>query len=186
MEKTNLTNHFIIAMPDLNDINFDRSVTYICEHDDNGSFGLIINKETDLSIADVIEQMEIPVSYDNSIVEHVFIGGPVHPGRGFILHDPVGNWSSSLQVNKNIALTTSKDILEAIASDTGPEQRMLALGYAGWGPGQLEQELAANAWLSCPADEQILFHTPSEQRWQAAADILGVDINLLSHDAGHA
>jgi len=187
MESPNLTDHFIIAMPDLDDQNFDHSVTYICEHDANGCFGIVINKETDLTVKEVFEQMEIPVSSDNTAQQdNVYLGGPVHPGRGFILHNPVGEWVSSLKVNDNIALTTSKDILEAIANDAGPERSMLALGYAGWGPGQLEKELAANSWLSCPAEEQIIFNTPVEKRWQAAADLLGVDLNLLSHDSGHA
>ena len=187
MQQTNLTNHFIIAMPDLNDLNFDRSVTYICEHDENGCFGIVINKETDLKVKEIIEQMDIPVDDSNEANnKNVFLGGPVHPGRGFILHSPAGEWGSSLKVNDNIALTTSKDILEAIARDEGPEQSIVALGYAGWGPGQLEAELAANSWLSCPAEEQIIFKTPSAERWQAAADLLGVDLNLLSHDAGHA
>lgn len=186
MDNTRLTDHFIIAMPDLNDPNFDRSVTYICEHDDNGSFGIVINKETDLTIKDVIEQMDIPVTDGGHQADPVYAGGPVHLSRGFILHQPPGNWTSSLNINDRVALTTSKDILEAIANNTGPEQCIVALGYAGWGPGQLEQEMAANAWLSCPANEQILFHTPCEQRWQAAADILGIDLSLISHDSGHA
>ena len=187
MQQTNLTDHFIIAMPDLNDMNFDRSVTYICEHDENGSFGIVINKATDLTVKEVIAQMDIPVAESNTTQsDTVFLGGPVQPGRGFILHNPAGNWLSSLPVNANITLTTSKDILQAIANNHGPKHSMVALGYAGWGPGQLEKELAANSWLSCPADEQIIFHTPSEQRWQAAAALLGVDLSLLSHDSGHA
>lgn len=185
MQATNLTNHFIIAMPDLNDLNFDRSVTYICEHDENGSFGIVINKETDIRVDDIIKQMNIPVSGSRGD-RHVYLGGPVQPGQGFILHSPAGDWSASIKVNDRIALTSSRDILEAIARDEGPEQNIVALGYAGWGPGQLEAELAANSWLSCPAEEQIIFHTPSTERWQAAAALLGVDLNLISHDAGHA
>lgn len=185
MQSTDLTNQFIIAMPSLNDLNFDHSVTYICEHDENGSFGIIINKETDLPVSEVITQMQIPVS-ETSLKDNIFLGGPVQPERGFILHSPIGKWNSSLQVNDKIALTTSKDILEAIANDDGPEHCMVALGYAGWGPGQLEKELAANSWLSCPADQQIIFDTPSDKRWQAAADILGVNLSLLSQDSGHA
>lgn len=187
MQPSNLTNHFIIAMPDLNDFNFDRSVTYICEHDENGCFGIIINKETDLKVREIIEQMDIPVNVDTVTSEqHVFLGGPVHPGRGFVLHSPAGNWQSSLKVNDQLALTTSKDILQAIANDEGPAHSIVALGYAGWGPGQLEAEMAANSWLSCPAEDQIIFHTPPAKRWQAAADLIGIDLNLLSHDAGHA
>ena len=186
MPTTDLTDHFIIAMPGLEDANFDHSVTYICEHDDSGSFGLIINKETELKVGEVMQQMQIDSDDNSKLDEPIFIGGPVQPDRGFILHSPTGDWNSSLQVNDKIALTTSKDILEAIASSQGPEHSMVALGYAGWGPGQLEAEMAANSWLSCPADEQIIFHTPCSDRWQAAADILGVDLSLLTNDPGHA
>lgn len=186
MQGTDLTDHFIIAMPGLQDANFDHSVTYICEHDDNGSFGLIINKQTELKVDDVISHMHIEGEGAQQRDELVYRGGPVQPERGFILHSPTGEWNSSLKVNDRIALTTSQDILEAIARDEGPEHSMVALGYAGWGPGQLEREMAENSWLSCPADDQIIFHTPAEKRWQAAADILGVDLGLLSSDAGHA
>jgi putative transcriptional regulator len=110
----------------------------------------------------------------------------VQSNRGFILHRPTGNWDSSLIVTDTVALTTSRDILEAIAEDRGPDDNIIALGYAGWGPGQLEQEMAANTWLSCPAEQQIIFETPVEKRWQAAADLIGVDLQLLSNDAGHA
>jgi len=116
----------------------------------------------------------------------VFTGGPVQINRGFILHRPTGNWDSSLIVNDTVALTTSRDILEAIADHKGPDDTIIALGYAGWGPGQLEQEMAANTWLSCQAEQQIIFNTPIEDRWQAAADLIGVDIQLMSNDAGHA
>jgi putative transcriptional regulator len=186
MHTTDLTDHFIIAMPGLEDINFDHSVTYICEHDDNGSFGIIINKQTELKVSEVLEQMKIDNSGQQDTSQPVYLGGPVQPERGFILHSPTGDWNSSLQVNEHIALTTSRDILEAIALNAGPEHSIVALGYAGWGPGQLEKEMAANSWLSCKADEQIIFHTASDERWQAAADILGVDLSLLSNDAGHA
>ena len=113
-------------------------------------------------------------------------GGPVEQGRGFILHRPAGNWASSLKVNDNIALTTSQDILRAIAHNEGPQDCIVALGYAGWAAGQLEDEMAANTWLSCPAEEQIIFDTPVEQRWKAAARLIGIDLSLLSSDAGHA
>jgi len=186
MEATNLTNHFIIAMPGLNDINFDQTVTYICEHDENGTFGIVINVQTDITFDEVITQMNIDIDPDEKPDNHIFLGGPVQQGRGFILHRPPGSWDSSLCVNNNIALTTSRDILEAIAHNNGPDDALIALGYAGWGPGQLETELAANTWLSCPADEQIIFDTPVEKRWHAAAKLLGVDLQLLSSDSGHA
>lgn len=186
MNGNRLTNHFIIAMPGLMDENFNQAVTYICEHDDNGTFGIIINRESEITLDDVMQQMKIPYHPDTSKNEPVFTGGPVQVNRGFILHRPAGNWDSSLIVNDSVALTTSRDILEAIASNKGPNDTIIALGYAGWGPGQLEQEMAANTWLSCPAQEQIIFNTPVEDRWQAAADLIGIDIQLISNDAGHA
>lgn len=184
MSTESLANHFIIAMPDLMDENFNRTVTYICEHDENGTFGIIINRKSDITFTDILEHMEIRVDVGAS--KPVYIGGPVQTNRGFILHRPAGNWSSSLVVTPNIALTTSRDILEAMAKNEGPDDALIALGYAGWGPGQLEQELAENAWLSCPADEQIIFDTPQPRRWQEAARRMGVDLALLSHETGHA
>jgi putative transcriptional regulator len=182
----NLTGHFLIAMPSLNDSFFNQAVTYICEHDEAGSFGLIINQQTDIDLKQVIEEMKIEGVKDYKKDQAIFIGGPVDQGRGFILHRPTGNWSSSLIVNDNVALTTSKDILQAIANNEGPEDCIVALGYAGWAAGQLEQEMADNTWLSCPADEQIIFNTPVEERWKAAAKLIGVDLSLMSNDAGHA
>ena len=186
MTDNRLTNHFIIAMPGLADENFNQAVTYICEHDENGTFGIIINRESEITLDDVMHQMNIPYQADKSRHESVFTGGPVQANRGFILHSPTGSWDSSLIINESVALTTSRDILEAIADDKGPHDNIIALGYAGWGPGQLEQEMAANTWLSCPAEQQIIFHTPIKDRWQAAADLIGVDLNLMSNDAGHA
>ena len=186
MNTTNLTNHFIIAMPNLMDDNFNHSVTYICEHNENGSFGITINRKADITLDEVILQMEIEANSAMPHDEHIYHGGPVQEGRGFVLHSPTGKWSSSLIINDKLALTTSRDIIEAIAHSEGPEQSIIALGYAGWSPGQLEQEIANNTWLNCPADDQIIFNTPTEKRWQAAADLIGVDLQLLSGDAGHA
>lgn len=186
MDTTRLSDHFIIAMPDLLDPNFDHTVTYICEHDENGSFGIVINRETDISLAEVMQQMQIRPGDAGKHSRSVFHGGPVQQGRGFVLHRPLGQWSSTLAINPHVALTSSRDIIEAIANNEGPEDAIIALGYAGWAPGQLEQELAANTWLSCPANEQIIFEVPIADRWQAAADIIGVNLQLLSHDAGHA
>ena len=182
----NLTGHFLIAMPSLNDSFFNQAVTYICEHDENGSFGLIINQETEIHLKQVLKEMKIEGADTDNEGQAIFIGGPVDQGRGFILHRPVGNWSSSLAVKNGVALTTSKDILQAIANNEGPEECIVTLGYAGWAAGQLEQEMASNTWLSCPADEQIIFNTPVEERWKAAAKLIGVDLSLLSHDTGHA
>ncbi len=186
MTDNRLTDHFIIAMPGLMDDNFNQAVTYICEHDENGTFGIIINRESEVTLDDVMQQMKIPYHAGNAGNESVFTGGPVQANRGFILHRPTGNWDSSLIVNDTVALTTSRDILEAIADNKGPDDNIIALGYAGWGPGQLEQEMAANTWLSCPAEQQIIFDTPVEERWQAAAKLIGVDVQLMSNDAGHA
>ena len=186
MSETRLTDHFIIAMPGLMDENFNQAVTYICEHDENGTFGIIINRESEITLDDIMQQMNIPFDADKPRPAAVFTGGPVQANRGFILHRPPGNWDSSLIINDSVALTTSRDILEAIADDKGPQDNIIALGYAGWGPGQLEKEMAANTWLSCPADEQIIFDTPIKDRWQAAADLIGVDLKLMSSDTGHA
>ena len=182
----NLTGHFLIAMPSLNDGFFNQAVTYICEHDENGSFGIIINQQTGITLSQIAKEMAIKTENNYNDKQLVFIGGPVDQGRGFILHRPIGNWKSSLKVNDSIALTTSKDILQAIINNEGPEDNIVALGYAGWAAGQLDNEIASNTWLSCPADEQIIFNTPVEERWKTAAKLIGVDLSLLSSDAGHA
>lgn len=182
----NLTGHFLIAMPSLNDGFFNQAVTYVCEHDENGSFGIIINQQTGITLKQIAKEMAIETENNYNDKQLVFIGGPVDQGRGFILHRPVGNWQSSLKVNNNIAITTSKDILQAIINNEGPEDNIVALGYAGWAAGQLDNEMASNTWLSCPADEQIIFNTPVEERWKTAAKLIGVDLSLLSNDAGHA
>ncbi|NOR43635.1 MAG: YqgE/AlgH family protein [Gammaproteobacteria bacterium] len=180
------TGHFLIAMPSLEDGFFNHAVTYICEHDESGSFGIIINQETELTLKHIVKEMHIGAEGNYNADQPIFIGGPVDQGRGFILHRPTGNWQSTLKVNEHIALTTSKDILEAIVNNEGPKNSIVALGYAGWTAGQLDNEIAANTWLSCPADEQIIFDTPPEQRWKAAAKLIGVDLSLLSNDTGHA
>jgi len=182
----NLTGHFLIAMPSLNDGFFNHAVTYICEHDETGSFGIIINQETGITIKQIAKEMKIKTDDNYNKDQSVFIGGPVDQGRGFILHRPTGHWQSSLKVKNNVALTTSKDILQAIVNNKGPDDCIVALGYAGWAAGQLDSEMAANTWLSCPADEQIIFNTPTEERWKAAANLIGVDLSLLSSDTGHA
>jgi putative transcriptional regulator len=184
--ETNLTNHFLIAMPRLEDPNFFHTVTYICEHTSDGAMGIVINRPMELHLADIFEQLEIQVSTLQIAEQAVYLGGPVQSDRGFVLHDSSTAWSSTLRINSEISVTTSLDILEAIAADKGPGKSLVALGYAGWGAGQLENELAQNAWLSGPAKSDIIFNCPSQERWQAAADLLGVDLNLLSGDPGHA
>ena len=181
-----LTGHFLIAMPSLNDGFFNQAVTYICEHDENGSFGIIINQQTGITLKQIAKEMAIETENNYHDKQQVFIGGPVDQGRGFILHQPTGNWQSSLKVSNNVALTTSKDILQAIIKNEGPEDNIVALGYAGWAAGQLDSEMAGNTWLSCPADEQIIFKTPVAERWKAAAKLIGIDLSLLSSDTGHA
>jgi len=183
---SNLTNHFLIAMPGLQDSNFFHTVTYICEHNDDGAMGIVLNRPTDLHLNDIVAQMDIPPGEPATGEQTIYLGGPVQTDRGFVLHTPARRWDSTLQINPEISVTTSRDILQAIVGGEGPEKSLVALGYAGWGPGQLEQELSANAWLSGPADRTIIFDLEPEQRWEAAAQLLGVDLNLLSGEAGHA
>ncbi|WP_127474700.1 YqgE/AlgH family protein [Sulfurivermis fontis] len=185
-ETASLRNHFLIAMPQLADPNFSHTVTYICEHNAEGSLGIVINRPLEITLGDVLQHMQIAPDARVDTAAPVFSGGPVQPERGFVLHRPVGAWTSSLPVTADIALTTSRDIMAAIGQGTGPQQFLLALGYAGWGAGQLEQEIAQNAWLSGPADPAILFELPVEERWGAAAALIGVDLTLLSSEAGHA
>ncbi|MDH5784275.1 MAG: YqgE/AlgH family protein [Chromatiales bacterium] len=183
---TSFRDHFLIAMPALSDPNFDHSVTYICEHNEEGAMGVIINRQMAITMAEVLEQMEIEASSSVDTTVNIHDGGPVHQEHGFVLHSPVGAWEASLQVSDEIALTTSRDILATIAHGEGPKQFLIALGYAGWGPGQLEQEMAENAWLSGPSSSRILFELPLEERWSAAAALLGIDLNLLSSEIGHS
>ncbi|MDZ7735112.1 MAG: YqgE/AlgH family protein [Gammaproteobacteria bacterium] len=186
MQTTNLTSHFLIAMPALADPNFQHTVTFICAHNEEGAMGIVINRQLDFILDEVLSQMELQPLNDTIGNTHVYQGGPVQTDRGFILHTPEKTWESSIQISDGICVTTSRDILEAIASGEGPQSSLVALGYAGWGAGQLEREIVDNAWLSGPADTDIIFNTPCEQRWQSAAHLLGVDIQILSSDIGHA
>jgi putative transcriptional regulator len=181
-----LTNQFLIAMPALADPNFHGTVTYICEHNDQGAMGIVINRPLSLTLGEVLKQMHIPTEEDTIGRQVVFMGGPVQTDRGFVLHNPVGEWDSMLRINDELGITTSKDILEDIATGMGPKRMLVALGYAGWGAGQLEQELAENVWLCGPADTRIIFDTPWQQRWEAAAAVMGVDLNQISNQIGHA
>lgn len=181
-----LTNHFLIAMLALADPNFSRTVTFVCEHNEDGALGIVINRPTELRLAELLDHLEIDEIAAQVAERPVFLGGPVQRERGFVLHPPGGDWDSSLQISEEIALTTSRDVLAAIARVEGPQEYLIALGYAGWGPGQLEAELAENAWLSGPADARVIFDRPSSERWQAAASLLGVDLALLASGAGHA
>ena len=185
--ETNLTNHFLIAMPQLADPNFFRTVTYICGHNDEGAMGIVINRPLlDIDLGEIFNHLDIEAVNAEIGRQNVFIGGPLEPQHGFVLHSPNKNWKSTLFISDKVALTTSSDILSDIAHAQGPERSLVALGYAGWGAGQLEQELADNAWLNAPANADIIFDLAVEQRWPAAAALLGIDLNNLSDDIGHA
>ncbi|MGE0082170.1 MAG: YqgE/AlgH family protein [Thiohalomonadaceae bacterium] len=185
-ETKSLANHFLIAMPSLQDPNFSQTVTYVCEHSAAGAMGIVINRPLRLTVGEVLEHMQITPGEHVDVEHDVLMGGPVQGEHGFVLHTPPGKWSSSVRITDRIAVTTSRDILAAIAEGRGPERYLLALGYAGWGAGQLEREMAENAWLSGPADPRILFELPLEERWRAAAALIGIDLNLLSTEVGHA
>lgn len=190
MKQICLTDHFLIAMPSLEDTHFSRTVTYICQHNAEGAMGLIINMPLEITLHDLfsnmeqVEKMDIIPASSNDI--RIMAGGPVQQERGFVLHTPEREWSSTLVISSETALTTSRDILLDIATGNGPQHASIMLGYAGWGAGQLEAEMRQNAWLSVPANAEILYTTPSEDKWQAAAALIGIDLNLLSPGAGHA
>lgn len=182
---TYLSNQFLIAMPNLTDPGFFHTVTYLCQHNEDGALGIVINRQIDMKLGDIFKQMHITATYPVAADAPVFSGGPVQQERGFVIHSPCGPWDSSIAISDDIALTTSRDILEAIAVGEGPKQYLVALGYAGWGEGQLEREIVNNAWLNTPCGNDILFNTPVNQRWQAAAHQIGIDINQLTAPAGH-
>lgn len=186
MENVNLTHHFLIAMPNMADPYFSKSLTYICEHNEQGALGLVLTRAVDLTLSALLEQIEIPIASPEIGATQVHFGGPVQTDRGFVLHSPAGEWQSTLRVNDEIALTTSKDILEAVARGEGPDKIFITLGYAGWAPGQLEHEMSLNAWLSVPADPSLIFDLPLDARFDAAMHLLGIDAINLSDDAGHA
>ena len=181
-----LTNQFLIAMPSLDDPNFSRTVTYVCAHNEGGAMGIVINRPLELDLGEVFRQLELTPA-DPELNEHiVYQGGPVHRDRGFVIHHPVRDYGSTILVSEDVAVSTSREVLAAIARGDGPQQALVALGYAGWSAGQLEREIQQNAWLSGPATLEVLFRTPVEQRWELAAAQLGVNLALLSSDVGHA
>jgi putative transcriptional regulator len=183
---TSLANQLLIALPALADPNFARSVALICQHDDDGAMGVVVNRPSEYTLGDVFEQMGIATG-DEALREQVVLaGGPVHPERGFVLHDGGREWDSSLAVADGLFVTTSRDVLEAIAGGDGPPRAVVALGCAGWGAGQLEYELTENSWLTVPADAELLFSTPLDARWQAAAGRIGVDMTRVADYSGHA
>ena len=211
-----LENQLLIAMPSLADPYFNKTVTYICEHNEDGAMGLIINSPVNITLLELLKQLEpdeddkpseastdildsrdltgtsdladtsAVTDINNSLEQLVLNGGPISQQRGFVLHSSQKGWGSSLVLSKELMITTSKDILLALGTEKAPQQFMVTLGYAGWGPGQLEQELQANSWLTTPADSEILFNTPIEQRWKKATEKLGKDVAHLSSDIGHA
>jgi putative transcriptional regulator len=184
-ESSSLVNHLLIAMPGMEDPNFSSTVTLICEHTDEGALGIVINRPLQLQLGDVFKQLELAEDDPNSD-NPVLHGGPLGTDRGFVLHGPGSSFESSLVVSGDIHLTFSRDVLDAMATGDGPGKSLVALGYASWGPGQLEDEILANSWLSAPATAEIVFDLPFDQRWAAAAKTLGVDITQIAPGAGHA
>jgi len=191
----NLTHHFLIAMPGMRDETFGRSVVYLCEHSERGALGLVINKPSDINLRALFEKVELPTDRTQIGDSPVFQGGPVKTERGFVLHepmlaDPPDNtepvYASTMTIPGGLELTTSKDVLEAVANGSGPHRFLLTLGYAGWGAGQLEEELSRNGWLTVQADPEIIFSVPPEERFAAAVRLLGIDVTMLSGEAGHA
>lgn len=184
----NLVNQFLIAMPSMLDPVFGGTVVYLCEHNADGALGVIINKPTDMTMNVLLERvdLEIDITPQPLLNTPVMFGGPVQVERGFVLHSPLGMFSSMMEVTEEIAMTTSKDILEEVAAGRGPQKILVTLGCSGWSAGQLEDEIARNGWLTVPADPAILFDTPFEERFTAAMKLLGVDPNMLAGEAGHA
>ncbi|WP_300616162.1 YqgE/AlgH family protein [Dokdonella sp.] len=185
-DPTPLTNQLLIAMPSLRDPNFARGVTFLCQHGEDGAMGLMINRLSEYRLGDVLAQMDMRSEIPEVVDAPVLIGGPVQPERGFVLHTPNGDWESSFRISDHVSVTTSRDILAAIAAGQGPRHAVVALGYSGWSPGQLEQELFENHWLTAPASVQVLFETPLDQRWEAAAHLVGVNLFQMASYAGHA
>ena len=186
----NLTNQFLIAMPGMADGHFSGTVVYLCEHSDQGALGLVINKPTDITLKNLFEKVELALEQPDLVDQPVFYGGPVQTERGFVLHDRAGDdgqaFHSTLNVPGGLSMTTSKDVLEAMAGGQGPRRVLVTLGYSGWSAGQLEEEIGRNGWLTVDAQPDVIFDTPIEQRYQRALGLLGVDPRMLSQEAGHA
>jgi putative transcriptional regulator len=186
MRTTSLANQFLLAMPNMLDANFHRTVVFVCQHDKDGATGLVLNRPSDMAVGDVLRQMELPARDGVAAAKLVYVGGPVASDRGFVLHSGDQQYQSSFRVAPNLTVTTSRDVLAAIAEGHGPSEFLFALGYAGWGAGQLEGELRANAWLNTPCDNQLIFRMPPAERYEAAAALLGVTIAQLNPVAGNA
>ena len=192
---TNLTNHFLIAMPGLQDEVFCRSVVYVCEHNERGALGLVINKPCEIDMKRLFQKVDLPLHREDLSNAPVFQGGPVQTERGFVLHEHAAAgadkpteplYASTLTIPGGLEMTTSKDVLEALASGAGPRKVLVSLGYAAWGEGQLESELSDNSWLTVAASNSIIFDTPVAQRYDKALRLLGFESWMLSPDAGHA
>ncbi len=181
-----LTNQLLIAMPSMEDPNFAQTVALICDHNARGALGLILNKPLPMRMGEIFEQLDIELTAGPLSERRVLRGGPMQTDRGFVVHRAGGEWDSTLKVSSTIHVTTSRDILAAMARGEGPEEAVVALGYAGWDGGQLEDEIRANAWLSAPVDAEIIFKLPFESRWHAAARLLGIELSRLSPQSGNA
>ena len=191
----NLTHHFLIAMPGLEDESFSRSVVYLCEHSERGALGLIINKPSDITLKGLFDKVELSLRREDLSKQPVFQGGPVQTERGFVLHEPMladkaetdeSVYASTMTIPGGLEMTTSKDVLEAMSTGAGPRRVLITLGYASWGEGQLESELAENAWLTVGADLAVIFDTPVPERYDRALALLGLKAWTLSPEAGHA
>ncbi|MEY4413174.1 MAG: hypothetical protein RIQ53_467 [Pseudomonadota bacterium] len=195
-DRINLTNQFLIAMPGMADDTFAGSVVYLCEHNEQGALGLVINKPTDITLEQLFEKIEVPLDVPALAVQPVFFGGPVQTERGFVLHESLTEadgaaphphpYSSTLSVPGGLVMTTSKDVLEALARGEGPARVLVTLGYSGWGAGQLEEEIGRNGWLTVDAAPEVIFDTPVDRRYDRALGLLGIDPRMLSAEAGHA
>jgi len=189
----NLTNHFLIAMPNMADPYFSRTLTYVCEHNDQGALGIVVNRPIDMTLQALFERLSISMQDTARADAPIYYGGPVQTDRGFVLHEPAGEWQATLKVTAGkggtcsaIGLTTSKDILEAVGRGEGPAKMLVSLGYAGWAAGQIEHEITQNAWLTVEAKDAILFDLPPDERLPAAMNLLGLDYARLADQAGHA
>ncbi len=185
-QEVNLTRHFLIAMPNMVDPNFSRTLTFICEHNDHGALGIIVNRPIDMTLNTLFDRVQISLEAAALQSMPIYFGGPVQTDRGFVLHRPLGSWQSTLTVSSDLGLTSSRDILQSVGSTGQPSEILVTLGYAGWAAGQLEYELSQNAWLTVTADEEIIFTLPPEERLPAAMQLLGIDYAKLSEVAGHA
>ena len=185
-QQTSLVDKCLIATPAIKDSIFASSLIYMCEHNENGSMGLVINHETSQTLDEVFRQLDIPCDDESIKSQTVYIGGPVQLEQGFVLHSSPGKWQNSVELSEGIHLTSSLDILQAVADGKGPQDFLVILGFSGWASGQLESELQQNSWLTSACDADLLFHQKSEDKWQAAFDTLGFDINMLSPVSGNA